>query len=86
MEGKPLFSLTPRLQKAVVKITAQVVQMTTSENVILYGMWTHWYHQTKVARGVQRKCIFLDLAHGLVAWRLPNSFESINYVQRWTLL
>ena len=62
---KKLFSLTPRLQKSVVKITVQVVQMTTSENVILYGIGTHWYHQTKVARGVQRKCIFLDLAHGL---------------------
>ena len=30
----------PCLQKAVGKITAQVVQMTTSENVILYDMGT----------------------------------------------
>ena len=65
MDGKHFFSPTPRLQKAVVKITTQVMQMTTSENVILYGMGTYWYHLTKVARGVQRKCIFLDLAHGL---------------------
>ena len=58
MEGKPIFSLTPRLQKAVVKITAQVVQMTTSENVILYGMGTHWYPQTKVARGCNENAYF----------------------------
>ena len=38
---KTLFFADPRLQKAVVKITAQVVQMTTSENVIVYGMGTH---------------------------------------------
>ena len=41
MDGKPFFSPTPRLQKAVVKITTQVMQMTTSENVILYGMETY---------------------------------------------
>ena len=41
MEGKPCFLPTPRTQKAVVKITAQVMQMTTSENVMLYSMGTH---------------------------------------------
>ena len=40
IKGKTFFSLSPRLQKAVVKITGQVMQMTTSENVILYGMGT----------------------------------------------
>ena len=35
---KTLLLADPRLQKTVVKITAQVMQMTTSGNVILYDM------------------------------------------------
>ena len=34
------FLPTPHLQNAVVKITAQVVQLTTSENVVLYDPGT----------------------------------------------
>ena len=50
----PFFAVPPpHLQKAVLKITAQVEQMTTREHVILYDMGNHSYHQTKVARGVQ---------------------------------
>ena len=59
------FWATPRLQKAVVKITAQVMQMTTSENVILYDTDTI-KPKLRGGGGVQRKCILLDLAHGLV--------------------
>ena len=34
------FSPTPHVQNAVVKITAQVVQLTTSENLVLYDPGT----------------------------------------------
>ena len=57
--------VTHALQKTVLKSTCQVVRMTTSENIISDDLGTTWYHQTKVPRGVQRKCTFLDLSHGL---------------------
>ena len=63
------FQLNPRLQNAVVNIPCQVVQMTTSENVITYDPGMPWYHQSKVPRRVQRTSKirpFLDLDYGLL--------------------
>ncbi len=47
------FSPTPPSQKALLRSPCQAVTMTTSENVILYDLRTHWNHHTKVPRGVQ---------------------------------
>ena len=45
------FSPTPPSQKALLRSPCQAVTMTTSENVILYDLRTHWNHRTKVPRG-----------------------------------
>ena len=48
---KYAFQVTNRLQNALLKISCQVVRMTTSENAISDDLGTTWYHQSKVPGG-----------------------------------
>ena len=60
---KLTFSPTPPSQTALLRSPCQAVTITTSENIISYNLRTHCNHQTKVPRGVQRKCTILIWAH-----------------------
>ena len=46
------FHLPHPHKKPCLRSPCQAVTMTTSENVILYDLRTHWNHQTKVPRGI----------------------------------